>query len=136
MNEAIVYAHRAAAHIEYVVVPTYRPHDNLASNRNLRVSYMIDAISEAAFKAELQKREKAQEKKREISTIINTFLVVASDIFRRILDAKGKNEANFIQELHAIRTFTNEALIENVSRVYKCVVPLIKDNWQVESNKA
>ena len=118
------------------MVPFHRPNENLARNRNLRVSYMIDAISEAAFKSELQKREKAQDKKREISTIINTFLVVASDIFRRILDVKGKNEAAFIQELHAIRTFTNEALIENVSRVYKCVVPLIKDNWLVESTKA
>ena len=136
MNETIVNAHRAAVHIEHIVVPFHRPNENLARNRNLRVSYMIDAISEAAFKSELQKREKAQDKKREISTIINTFLVVASDIFRRILDVKGKNEAAFIQELHAIRTFTNEALIENVSRVYKCVVPLIKDNWLVESTKA
>jgi len=139
MNETIVNAHRAAVHMEYVVVPAYRPNENLALNRNLRVSYMIDAITEAAFKTELQKREKAQEKKREISTIVNTFLVVASDIFRRILANKGvkaRDEAEFIQELHAIRIFTNEALIENVSRVYKCVVPLIKDTWLVESIKA
>ena len=138
MPKKIVEAHRAAAHIEYIVFPQYRVNEDLALNRSLRVKYMIDEITETAFKAELQKREQAQEKKREISTIINTFLVVASDIFRRILDAKGvkgRDDAEFVKELEAIRAFTNEALIENVSRVYKCVVPIIKDDWQVESKK-
>ena len=135
MTEKIVEAHRAAVHIEYVVVPMYRVNEDLARNRTLRVNYMIDSITENAFKAELQKREKAQEKKREVSTIMNTFLVVASDIFRRILDAKSRDNSEFIKELEAIRTFTNEALVENVSRVYKCVVPIIKDNWVVESRK-
>lgn len=135
MHEKIVIAHRAAVHIEYIVIPQYRVNEDLGRNRTLRINYMIDEITEDIFKSELQKREKAQEKKREISTIINTFLVVASDIFRRILDVKGKNETEFIKELEAIRNFTNEALIENVSRVYKCVVPIIKDNWVVESKK-
>jgi hypothetical protein len=131
----IVEAHRGAIHIEHIVVPTYRVNEDLGRNRSLRVKYMIDEITENAFKAELQKREKAQEKKREISTILNTLLVVASDIFRRIIDAKGKNCEEFIKELEAIRAFTNEALVDNVSRVYKCVVPIIKDNWLVESKK-
>jgi hypothetical protein len=51
------------------------------------------------------------------------------------LDAKSRDNSEFIKELEAIRTFTNEALVENVSRVYKCVVPIIKDNWVVESRK-
>lgn len=138
MCNQIMMAHRLAQHVEHVVMPAYRIHDGVNANRELRINYMIDLITVQQFKAELQKREKAQEKKREISTIMNTFLVVASDIFRRILDVPRSDvrDAEFITELHAIRTFTNETLIENVSRVYKCVVPLIKENWQMESRKA
>ena len=138
MNEHIANAHRLATHVEWAVIPNYRPVEGINLNRDLRINYMIDLMTIKAFKAELQRREKAQEKKREVSTIMNTFLVVASDIFRRILDVPRtvQGDADFIKELHAIRTFTNETLIENVSRVYKCVVPLIKENWQVESIKA
>jgi hypothetical protein len=138
MNEHIANAHRLATHVEWAVIPNYRPVEGINLNRDLRINYMIDLMTIKAFKAELQKREKAQEKKREVSTIMNTFLVVASDIFRRVLDAPRtvQGDAEFIKELHAIRTFTNETLIENVSRVYKCVVPLIKENWQIESTKA
>lgn len=138
MNEDIANAHQLAVHVENVVIPLYRPAEGVHTNRSIRIDYMIDLMPLQTFKAELQKREKAQEKKREVSTIMNTFLVVASDIFRRILDVPRtvQGDSEFVKELHAIRTFTNETLIDNVSRVYKCVVPLIKENWQIDSTKA
>lgn len=117
--------HRTCTHIQYAELPMYNV-NNVQDNRDLRIKYLNNEISLEVFKTDLQRREKSRDKKREISTILNTFLVVCSDVFRTALENKNMS----INEFDSIRTYTNE-LLGDVSRVFKCVVPMILDSWEV-----
>lgn len=118
-------------HVELVEIPHYNV-NNVQGNLDLRIDYLNDVISLENFKRELQKREKAMNKKREISTILNTFVIVSSDIFRRMIDDKT---IPYLREFESIKEFTNESLMD-VSRVYtSCVVPIIDDNWSIKRER-
>ena len=60
-----------------------------------------------------------------ISVVLNTFVVVCSDIFRTLVIPNSQEHRT---EFNSIRDFTNESL-EDVSRVYKCVTPKINFDW-------
>ncbi len=123
--------HALCTHIEVVELPYYNI-DNIQGNLSLRIEYLNDGITLENFKRELQKREKATNKKREISTILNTFVIVSSDIFRRMIDDKT---TSYIHEFDAIREFTNESLMD-VSKVYtSCVVPVIGNDWTIKKER-
>jgi hypothetical protein len=101
--------------------------NNVNGNLDLRIAYLNERLHEIQFKQEIYRREKALEKKREILTIITTFVVVCSDIFRTSVIP---NSMEHSKEFNSIRDFTNESL-GDVSRVYKCVVPIINSNWTI-----
>jgi hypothetical protein len=112
-------------HIQYAEIPLYDV-NNVQDNRDLRIAYLNNTISLEGFKSDIQRREKARDKKREISTILNTFLVVCSDVFRRALEERNEDTSEF----NSIRDYTNE-MLRDVSRVFKCVVPVITAHWDV-----
>lgn len=120
--------HRICVHVQFVEIPTYRT-NTIDDNRDLRISYLNNMLDIHTFKAELHRREKANEKKREISTILNTFVVVGSDVFRRILTEKIDTTIS-MKEFESIREYTNE-MLRDVSRVFKCVVPCVTEYWEV-----
>lgn len=127
--------HRLCTHIEFVEVPYYST-NVIENNRDLRISYLIGDITIDVFKHTLQKREKAMNKKREISTILNTFLVVASDILQRCVTSDVPvPEESVITEFESIRKYTNN-LMRDVSRVYTCVTPIISEYWDVMREKS
>lgn len=125
--------HRLCTHIEFVEVPYYNT-NIVENNRDLRISYLNGDITLEVFKHNLQKREKAMNKKREISTVLNTFLVVASDILQRAITNDIK-EQDVIDEFLAIRKYTNN-IMKDVSKVYTCVTPIIDDFWYVTREKS
>jgi len=123
----IMNALRVCHHIENYEIPNYQRNVNyIDNNRFLRIKYLANEITLKEFKKQIQIREKAREKFTEITTILNTCIVVASDIFRRMLE----QNKSLLDELATIRQFTNSAMLE-VSKVYKCVVPEIREYWQV-----
>ena len=101
--------------------------NNVNGNLDLRIAYLNERLTESMFKQEIYRREKALEKKREILTVLNTFVVVCSDIFRALVIP---NESEHRIEFTGIRDFTNESLSE-ISNVYKCVTPIIRDDWSI-----
>lgn len=124
---------RICTHIEYVEVPFYTT-NIIENNRDLRISYMLGDMTIDVFKHTLQKREKAMNKKREISTILNTFLVVASDILQRCVTTDTP-EQSVLTEFESIRNYTNN-LMRDVSRVYTCVTPIISEYWDIMREKS
>lgn len=128
-NNSLLPIHRVCTHIQFVEIPTYNV-NNIQDNRDLRIMYLNNEISLDLFKIDLQRREKSREKKREISTILNTFLVVCSDVFRRAIEEKNEH----IHEFDSIRNYTNE-LLRDVSRVFKCVVPIITEHWDTTRHR-
>lgn len=130
--------HRIASHFEFDEIFRLRQDCNrYEGNQDLRISYLNNEICLITFKSEIYRREKALEKKREILAVLTTFVVVCSDIFRNILEDKAafEDEVSTVQQFENIRDFTNESLMD-VSRVYKCVVPVIGYNWEYGRSRA
>lgn len=122
-NKFLSKVHRVASHFEFYEIPRYQNDLNYVhGNVNLRILYLNGDIDETAFKREIYRREKALEKKREILTIVNTFVIVVADLFR------GKVTDH--TQYETIRNFTRENLMD-VSRVYKCTVPDINSAWEL-----
>lgn len=103
---------RMLIHIENVEIPLYRT-NRIENNRDLRVKFLNNDITEKQFKTTLQRREKEIEKKQEISQILNTMVVVGSEIFR--------NDPTE-EELQGLFEFTNDSM-GKVSKLYNCIAP-------------
>jgi hypothetical protein len=130
-NEYYAAIHRIVSHFEYDEIRNLNLQINQYNgNQDLRISYLNNDITLEMFKYEIYRREKAHEKRREILTVLTTFVVVCSDIFRNILSDRTifSNVTGNLEQFDEIRKFTNENL-ENVSRVYRCVVPFIDCTW-------
>lgn len=131
-NRFLRTVHQVVSHVEnYEIHRMTNEINNVNGNLDLRIGYLNDSIPELMFKQEIYKREKALEKKREILTILNTFVVVCSDIFRTSV---MPNNQECKTEFENIRDFTNENMYD-VSRVYKCVVPIIDLNWTIRNDR-
>lgn len=127
-NTFLRKVHRIVSHVEnYEIHRLTNEINNVNGNLDLRIAYLNERLPDLAFKQEIYRREKALEKKREILTVLNTFVVVCSDIFRTLVIP---NEKEHHTEFNSIREFTNMSL-EEISNVYKCVTPVIKYDWTI-----
>jgi hypothetical protein len=116
----IMASFRIFVHIERYEFRNYRT-DQIENNRDLRVKYLNKEITEDQFKKTLQKREKSVEKKREILQVLNTCVVVGSEILRKLITSK--NETTYLNEFRELKEFTNESM-QKISKLYNCVVPI------------
>lgn len=125
-NPKLLEPLRVLIHIEYVEIDLYRT-NRIENNRDLRIKFLNNEITEKQFKTTLQRREKEIEKKQEISQILNTMLVVGSEIYRN-------NSPNAIeQEIQELFEFTNDSM-KRVSILYNCVAPYF-DNYTLCKKK-
>ena len=121
-------------HIDHILMPRVQP--GMIDTEALRINYMIGSLTEELFKKELQKLEKARQKKNEIHDILTTYQNVTRDQLRLIID----NQRNFpeidriCKELFTLRDYINEQMII-VSKRYTCVTPRITENWMVVNAK-
>ena len=124
-------AARGVVHIENVTMHRYRV-NQVGDNEDLRIKFMIGDFDEDEFKRQLQTRELQTERKNAIAAVLNTYVVVASEIFRKLVGTPTQGavlDMTFFQtcltELEEIRAFTNQAM-ERTSKLYKrCAVPTI-----------
>lgn len=120
-------------HIQHVLMPTWVP--RWTDNQDLRIAFMLKDINEDIFKKKIQQREKENQKRGEISNIMNTYQVVTSEIMQRLVSARLPAEYNEIcKEFECIRQYTND-LSAKVSKRYACVTPTITDNYSVFNMK-
>jgi hypothetical protein len=119
--------HMLLTHIEYIEMPRYRVND-VEANIDLRVLYLNNKISLEDFKREIYKREKALEKKREIQTLLATFITVGVDIF------SVGDYTDAVERFECFRVISNRASID-ISKVYGCVVPIINPEWEYKTMK-
>jgi hypothetical protein len=121
-------------HIEHIMT---RIRPGVPDTETLRINYMIGELSEEVFKKELQKLEKARQKKNEINDIMTTYQNVTRDQLRAVVD----NQRNLPEiericaELITLRDYINEQMVI-VSKRYTCVTPRITENWMVVNAKA
>jgi hypothetical protein len=103
---------------------------SLHGNRDLRVNYLLNHISEEEFKKQLQIREKKIVKNTAIRQVFDMFIAVAIENLNVINDAKINNGdvKDNISQLQKIREYTNICLT-NIGKKYSCTVPQILENW-------
>lgn len=103
----------------------YSTNPDADENKDLRIKFILNEITEEKFSDTLTKREKAKEKKQQIYLILQTYLDVCTDIFRRIL-----NHDDCLSELDGIRKYTNEKFRE-ISLRFNNGVPKITKSWML-----
>jgi hypothetical protein len=128
-------AHRKINHVQNADMPHLaQAIANINDNIDLRIQYLLKAISEAQMMTVLQAREKKREKELEIRRVYETLTGAGADIFRRLLTAiseKGVSDAiinPFLLELDELRKFINEAL-DVLRRRYNCSLHGFDANW-------
>jgi hypothetical protein len=131
--------HRVAIHIRDVEVRQYRI-DPVEYNRNLRIKYLLNVISEEQFKSALQIAEKKRQKTDEFYAIYNMFVNVCSDYLREIVIRKTLVKEEFtklvedrLKDITSLIQYFNTNL-ELIGRQYKCVYPGITSTIQFTRN--
>lgn len=121
-------------HAQYTMVPRYQVNAIDGNNEEMRIAYMIGDIDEEKFKKELQKKEKARQKKQEISDILNTYMTVTKEQVLRAVQNRTNNEEikKIVEELKVLREYI---LVEfgKVSKRYNCVAPTITEGWYFDT---
>jgi hypothetical protein len=112
---------RLINHVEDVELQRYDA-NGLQDNVKLRVQYSMNELQEAAFKVELQRREKKNEKKRAIRLILEMVTNVGGDLLRQCIMARSLHP--HLQQLKDVLTYANGELTK-VSRRYDCMTPYI-----------
>ena len=117
----ILDIHRSLTHVQNYEIPQYRARD--PNNSDLRVNYLMGEISEEYWKKELQKREKAREKTRDISQILEMYSNTGSDYLRQMVlrEVSVEDTVKFFTEL---AKYFNETM-EVIHSRYNCVTPYI-----------
>ena len=117
-DDELMIFHRTLVHVEQSEIRNYRTDNRIEGNRDLRIKFLNNEITEKQFKTTLQRREKEREKKQEISQVLNTLLVAGSEILRRNPVSK--------EETRELKKFINDAM-KRVSKLYTCTVPVFNE---------
>ena len=121
---------RCLIHIRYQNLPLWQI-NNRDDNLQLRIQYLRNRITEEEFKKALQRKEKENLKKTEISNIIRVFLDCSTDILYRYRDYLLELDREFVDvfaEVHSLVLYANECL-HKVSQVYKSRQYQIDSDW-------
>jgi hypothetical protein len=102
---------RNVIHIRHVELRRFQT-NALEDNLNLRIDYMRNKINKDGLKSILQKNDKANQKKKEISNIILMYITCMTDLFYRSIQEKI-----LLQEMNELRDYTNDCLY-NVGKSY------------------
>jgi len=114
---------RNVVHVRRVVLLSLHT-DVEARNQVLRIQYMRNTITEAEFKACVQKADKKHRKNAEILQIIQLMLLTVTDIILRFIDNLKKGEPNeynldIVLEIDQILNYCNK-MFQEISVTYNC----------------
>tara|TARA_B110000046_G_C12997608_1_gene400722 strand:+ start:1006 stop:2181 length:1176 start_codon:yes stop_codon:yes gene_type:complete len=126
--------YRLALHIEDVEVPHYdTPDINENTNKDLRIQFTLNEITEAHFKSKLQQREKKADKCIEIHQVLQLVTQTSADCFRAAIIDHDYNTC--IANMIALIEYAND-ILKKISRKYKCVVPhMLKDTGRITTGR-
>lgn len=130
-EESVYTIHRICNHIERDELPIYRVNNN-TNNLYLRAQYLMQEIQESEFKVLLQQREKKNEKRKEIYSVLEMYLFTMVDMFNNLIaDCEQRNSytlqdlITWTEQVYKLQEFANNQL-EKISQRYICVVPIIR----------
>ena len=115
---------RNTLHLIMVELPVYQV-DYVARNRDLRVKYLRNLITEESFKEQLQRNDKKHKKNTEICQVFQLANTAITDIVLRVIDNLNTSAPNAynlsaISEVDEIVKYCNDILKE-ISHTYNSV---------------
>ena len=128
---------RFGIHMTNVERPT--PQNYERKNENLRVSYLMNEITEKEMRDILQKDDKKHHKDQELFDIYTLLCTTVTDILYRFLDqlkndqitiAVTSIDSNILYEIDRIVEYANECLLD-ISHTYSCSRVIVEQNLQI-----
>lgn len=114
--------HRLILHIEHVERPRYVTNMNDTVNSDVRIRFMLNEMTEDDFKRAVQKREKANEKRRDIHMILTMLIDTMGDFMRSaIIEDKIVRP---LDDCFRVAIYANSEM-KKISEIYDCMVPII-----------
>jgi hypothetical protein len=146
----IIYRiHQCITHINIHEIENHEVQDNIITNRNLRIKYLMNELSDLDFKTILQQNEKRRQKSIAFHNIYQMFIDVASDILTQIAVFIRQNKpsklnvgsietcAAFIDEnvviLNNLIEYFNSSF-KKIGKNFKCVYPGITKDYYFSNN--
>ena len=143
LTDDLYALHNCITHIQRIEIRTFAEPDIITLNRPLRVSYLMNILSEEAFKQSLQLREKIRDKKIDFNNIYQMFVTVASDIFSQIyqelrdLYQPVQVNIDYLTSQYTIlmnlTVYFNEN-IKKIGKMYNCVYPGFTETYTWVNN--
>jgi len=132
VSDMLCQAHRLVNHITFVEIFRYPNTVNEINNSQLRVSFLLNEITEAYFMSKIKQKMKKQEKDGAINMILTMFTTIMSDLFGNIVNDKINFETYF-NSMIKLREYTNTSL-EKIGNRFKGVFPVITNKWNFSSS--
>lgn len=107
---------RNIMHIRGVEMRRFNAEPNLQDNLQMRIDYMRNKIEKDDFKKKLQKKEKDNQKKREISNVLAMYTSCVTDIFYRLVDKPETKDA-MKDEMTVLRNYVNDSF-DRIGKTY------------------
>jgi hypothetical protein len=145
IQNAYYNIHNIITHIQHQELRNIVNHElDPAINRDLRVRYLLNDISDIHFKELLQQKEKHHEKMIEYQEIYQMFVTVASDIITQL---HVKHQNKLYNDTAQVTTDFRESLVlldnlinyfnenfKKIGKMFKCVYPGITKTYYLVSN--
>lgn len=111
---------------------------DLADNKNLRVSYLLDEIDKTSFENQVYKNDKMRQKCSEILNVYELLSVVGIGLFTNVINTSGGSIHDGVNELlgqfNQLKLMTNNQLAQ-VSVTYSQTVIQIDDEYKINKKK-
>lgn len=121
---------RLTLHIMHVELPRYQVQETEDKNRDLRIMYLMNEISEETWKKTLHSRERKLIKKAAIFQVLDMYVNSATDLLQRVLEAKNQVDADKItKEFEELRAYYNKSMLDVLTRIGYSVKKQINSSW-------
>lgn len=126
--------HQSVMHAQNYEMPMLRTNNVADMNSDLRVSYLINEISEEDMKKKLQHRDKQAAKKQEFYDVYEMYVHTMVDMFNNLLGGMVKDSAGvqaWLVEADKLREYAND-IFEKIGKRYKNV-PARINGWGIST---
>lgn len=134
--------HQCITHIQHFELVIHVVENHIVTNRNLRIKYMMNEISENDLKTVLQQNEKKRQKTIAFNNIYEMFVNVGSDILRQIVVffRENKRQSDCVEFINENIKITENLIIyfnenlKKIGKMYSCVYPGIATDTVFANN--
>lgn len=119
--------HQNILHFEHVILPRHQNTNFHETCKSLRISYLLNSISQEFWRDELYREEKATQKHQQYLQIIQTFITVSSEWLRRMVLEIPPNLEEEIKNTIDFFLYINKQ-VKLLNNRFKCNLGMLPEN--------